>query len=123
MAEILIPVAVGELVDRISILWIKFERIRDPQKSVHVRFELEALNRTARSAGLDVGALVAELTPINIAIWDAEETCRACEAAGEFGKEFVEVARSIYRNNDLRATIKRRINLDCGSRIVEEKSY
>lgn len=123
---ITIEVAAGELIDKITILEIKAERITDGAKLRNVRAELDVLE-SARSrsippmAGLD--ALTADLKAVNIAIWDVEDALRASERAGDFGPEFVALARSVYRNNDRRAAIKRAINDRLGSRLIEEKSY
>jgi hypothetical protein len=124
MTSITIPVAVAELVDKVSILTIKAARISDATKRANVLAELEALQGIARPLGFDGGSpLERELMEINAAIWDAEDGTRACEAAGDFGDRFIAFARSVYRHNDRRAAVKRRINLACGSAIIEEKSY
>jgi hypothetical protein len=122
---ILIPVSPGELVDKITILRVKAERI-GPDKQANVRRELAALEAVAaeqlpRSPELE--ALSAELQGVNAALWDIEEGKRDGERRGDFGPRFVELARSVYRENDRRAAIKRRINDLLGSEIVEEKSY
>ncbi|HEY2158611.1 MAG TPA: DUF6165 family protein, partial [Isosphaeraceae bacterium] len=123
---IVVEVAAAELIDKISILEIKSERIADPAKLAHIRAELAALESARAGSipptpGLD--DLVSELRVVNEAIWDVEDALRACERAGDFGPRFVELARSVYRNNDRRAALKRAINDRLGSRLVEEKSY
>jgi hypothetical protein len=124
MTEISIPVALGELVDKISILSIKVTRIADAGKLANVRAELHRLIVIAVSLGFDGGSAVErELMEINIAIWDAEDGVRACEASGDFSDRFIALARSIYRNNDRRAAVKRRISVSAGSALIEEKSY
>jgi hypothetical protein len=124
MAEIYIPVAVAELVDKVSILSIKAERIKDAAKRANILAELDMLRAIAGRCGFDGGSVLErELLEINVALWEAEEGTRACEAAGDFGERFIAHARSIYRNNDRRAALKRRINMATGSVIVEEKSY
>ncbi len=123
---IVVEVAAGELIDKITILEIKAERISDPAKLGHVRAELASLTAARdRSIGSmsRLGALVADLRTVNEAIWDVEETLRECEAASDFGPRFVALARSVYRNNDRRAALKRALNDHLGSRLVEEKSY
>ena len=124
--EISIPVAPGELLDKITILELKIERIRDLQKLRNVRTEM-ALLRAAASREIpdtaEIAKLTAELRGINAELWDIEDKIRACERAGDFGVNFVALARAVYRNNDRRADVKRRINLALGSTIVEEKSY
>jgi Flp pilus assembly protein TadD len=123
---IVVEVAAAELIDKISILEIKSERIADPGKLAHIRAELSALE-VARVGSIEptpgLDDLVAELRVVNEAIWDVEDALRACERAGDFGPQFVELARSVYRNNDRRAALKRAINDRLGSRLVEEKSY
>lgn len=121
-----LPTAPGEFLDRLSILEIKSERISDPAKLANVRRELKLMQETWAAsplAGRDVSAPVAELRRVNEALWETEDRLRACEADGRFDAEFVELARSVYRTNDRRATIKRELNLALGSEILEEKSY
>lgn len=122
---ILIPVSAGELVDKITILRVKAERI-DPAKRPNVQRELEALEAVAREAlppSPELAALTAELFAVNAALWDVEDGKRDGERRQDFGPAFVELARRVYRENDRRAAIKRRINDLLGSEIVEEKSY
>lgn len=122
---ILIPVSPGELVDKITILRVKAERI-DPSKTANVRRELEALEAVAREhlpGSPELQRLTAELQEVNAALWDVEEGKRDGERRQDFGPVFVELARRVYRENDRRAAIKRRINDLLGSEIVEEKSY
>jgi len=124
--SILAPISAGELVDKITILRVKAERIGDAAKEANVRKELTLLEGIAAekltpSAELD--RLTAELTDINAALWDIEDGKRACERRQEFGPEFVQLARRVYMDNDKRAAVKRQINALTGSDIVEEKSY
>jgi hypothetical protein len=122
---ILIPISVGELMDKISILEIKLERIANPVQRENVRRELDALRAVdlgeAGRAVLD--RLRAELKRVNARLWDVEDAIRECDSRGDFGSAFVELARSVYRLNDVRARIKKEINLASGSRLTEEKSY
>lgn len=126
MDDILVPVSPGELLDKLTILRLKQERIADPGKRANVIREREALEAVVR-AGLpdrpEVETLGEELYGINAALWDIEDAIRACEAAGDFGPRFVSLARSVYHTNDRRAAVKREINLALGSALVEEKSY
>jgi len=125
LRPILIPVAPGELVDKITILRVKAERI-DAGKRPNVLRELQALEAVAREHLPDtpeLAALTAELLEVNGALWDVEEGKRDGERRGDFGPAFVELARRVYRENDRRAAVKRRINDLLGSAIVEEKSY
>ncbi|KRG77121.1 hypothetical protein ABB28_01745 [Stenotrophomonas chelatiphaga] len=125
-AEILVPVAFGELLDKISILQIKSERISDEAKLANVRTELSALEKTWMAhpaGGKDVAQLRAELKAVNEELWDIEDNIRLQDKAGDFGDAFVALARSVYLRNDERARIKKAINLALGSAYVEEKSY
>lgn len=121
-----IPVGVGELIDKIVILEIKAARFADPGKLGNVRRELSAL-AAARARHVppspDLDALEASLKAVNLRLWDAEEALRDHERAADFGPGFVRLARSVYRLNDERAALKRRINLAAGSRLIEEKGY
>lgn len=126
MSEITVPVSFGELLDKISILQIKSERMSDEAKLANVRRELSALERTWMAhpaAGRDVARLRAELKAVNERLWDIEDEVRLQEKAQAFGRDFVELARSVYLQNDERARIKKAINLALGSSYVEEKSY
>jgi hypothetical protein len=120
------PISVGDLIDKITILEIKAERIADLGKLANVTKELGLLRAIAAEAGIadgSVGALVRELKAVNGTLWDIEDEIRELEARAEFGSRFVELARGVYRNNDRRAALKRKINEALGSTIVEEKSY
>jgi hypothetical protein len=125
-APIMIEIAPGELLDKISILEIKLSRLSDPGKLGNVRVELAMLGR-ARDASLTstpgLEALCGRLRQVNEMLWEIEDAIREEEHAGRFGARFIELARSVYRNNDERAALKREINLSLGSAIVEEKSY
>jgi hypothetical protein len=124
--QIRAPVSIGELIDKITILEIKSERITDGDKLRNVKAELSILDELRRSAGLDtpeMAAFVRELKSLNGALWDIEDDIRELEQRKEFGARFIELARSIYRTNDRRARVKHRINVAFGSEIVEEKSY
>jgi len=121
-----VPVSVGEVVDKVTILEIKSERIADEAKLVNIRAELAQL-RPLVSGGVfdsaEVTALFDGLRAVNGALWDIEDNIRAEEAAGRFGDRFVELARAVYVTNDRRAELKKKINLATGSDLVEEKSY
>lgn len=121
-----VPIAIGELIDKISILEIKADRIADHAKLRNVRAELKILSELKSAAGLDtpdMRLLAEELKSINAELWDLEDEIRELEARQDFGARFVTLARSIYLTNDRRARLKRKINLTCGSQIIEEKSY
>jgi len=123
---IAIEISPGELIDKITILEIKFERIADAAKLANVRYELGLLS--AARAGLlvdsaELDRLERELKSVNEKLWEIEDDIRACEAAGDFGPNFVTLARAVYRTNDRRAALKREIGALFGSKLVEEKSY
>ena len=121
-----VPVSVGEVVDKVTILEIKSERIADKAKVANVKAELDAL-RPLVSGGVFDSAEVVDLTnglrAVNSELWDIEDDIRAEEAAGRFGERFIELARAVYVTNDRRAELKKEINLATGSQLVEEKSY
>ncbi len=123
---VMTEVSWGELIDKVTILQIKSERIQDEAKVKNVHAELMALSRAHQQAhGLNARLREAEarLKAINEELWDIEDGIRACERAKDFGPRFVELARSVYFRNDARAAVKREINLLLGSSLVEEKSY
>ena len=120
------PTSIGEVVDKITILEIKSRRIHDPAKLENVRGELrllEAALRSTRARDDAMDELGARLALVNETLWDIENDVRDCELRGDFGEAFVALARAVYRTNDARASLKRKINLLAASAIVEEKSY
>jgi len=126
MDIIQVPVSPGEVLDKITILEIKSERISDAGKVANVRRELELLHDTwQRSVQQDetVRRIHAELKSINEALWEIEDDIRDKERAREFDQRFIELARSVYVTNDQRANAKKELNVYLGSDIVEEKSY
>jgi hypothetical protein len=126
MKDILVPLSPGELLDKITILRIKAVRITDPSKVANVRLELDLLEKTWRDTGcadFDVGSDERALQAVNERLWDVEDLIRDKEAKQTFDREFIDLARAVYVSNDERAAIKKRINLQLGSRLVEEKSY
>lgn len=123
---IMLEVGPGELLDKLTILQIKAERIGDPAKLANIRHELAVLDACrAENIPVDseIGRLTAELRTVNEALWDIEDDIRLCEASGDFGEKFVALARSVYVTNDRRADLKKQINLALDAAIVEEKSY
>jgi hypothetical protein len=116
-----VPVSVGEVLDKISILEIKSERIADPAKLANVLRELNHLTLAAQDYRVPV--LEEELKDINQQLWDVEDELRLMEKRQDFGADFVKLARSVYVLNDQRAAVKKQINLAVGSELVEEKSY
>ena len=126
MKDLLVPVSPGELLDKITILRIKVARIQDAGKLAHVKLELALLEQTWREsgcAGHDVALDERALQNVNERLWDIEDRIRDKEARQTFDRDFIELARSVYVCNDERAAIKKRINVQLGSRLVEEKSY
>lgn len=127
MSQMLVPVSYGELIDKISILEIKAERIGDAAKRANVIKELHALLATwaahPASRAQPIDDLWAGLRGVNGQLWDIEDRIRVKEAQGLFDAEFIELARAVYFINDDRARLKRDLNARLGSDLVEEKSY
>jgi hypothetical protein len=126
MKDILVPISPGELLDKITILRIKAQRMSDAAKVANVKHELSLLEQTWKDSGAAAANLATEeaaLTRVNEALWVIEDDIRDEERAQRFGEKFIELARAVYVTNDERAAIKKRINLLSGSTIVEEKSY
>lgn len=124
--HILVPTAPGELIDKLTILRLKGERIIDPAKVANVQIEIAALTKTAASqipTSVELTALWEELYAINRDLWVIEDDIRDCEKAKDFGENFIHLARSVYITNDSRADVKNKINLLLGSTLIEEKSY
>ena len=117
------PVSWGELLDKITILQIKTERMTDPAKRANVVTELTLLSDIAGDAPQKVSSLMTELKSVNESLWEVEDLIRDKEAAQAFDAEFVRLARAVYVTNDRRADLKRQINHALGSHLVEEKSY
>lgn len=126
MAEISVPVSPGELIDKLTILEIKSERMSDAKKVANVKLELKLLSDTwaqSEYAKIDISKEWSELKRINAELWDIEDKIRDEERHQRFGEEFIRLARAVYFINDDRAAVKRKINDKLGSKIVEEKSY
>ena len=126
MSEIHTPVSFGELLDKIAILQIKSERMTDAAKLTNVRNELTALEKlwmAHPAAGHELARLRADLKAVNERLWVIEDDIRELESKQQFDDAFVQLARSVYIENDERARIKREINVALGSAYVEEKSY
>jgi tetratricopeptide (TPR) repeat protein len=120
------PGSLGELIDKITILRIKAERIGEPEKLSNVHRELKLLERSAREDGVSgpsIDLLTGQLAAVNERLWTIEDALRACERERDFGPRFVALARSVYCENDTRAAIKRAINTLASSALIEEKSY
>ncbi len=126
MENIHVPVSPGEVLDKITILEIKSERMNDPEKVANVKVELGLLLETwATSVSEDrvINDLHAQLKEINETLWEIEDDIRDMERAKEFDERFIELARSVYFTNDRRSQVKKELNLHLGSEILEEKSY
>ena len=126
MKDILVPVSPGELLDKVTILRIKQARILDAGKLANVKVELALLEQTwrdCRGAEHDLAQDERALQEVNERLWDIEDRLRDKEAKQSFDRDFIELARAVYVCNDERAAIKKRINLQLRSRLVEEKSY
>jgi hypothetical protein len=126
MSEIKVPISPGELLDKITILRIKSQRMSDPAKLSNVRLELRTLEETwgaSAYAKIDIGADIDALGLVNERLWVIEDDIRDKERARAFDAEFIRLARAVYIENDERAAIKRRINAKLGSALIEEKSY
>jgi hypothetical protein len=124
--QLQVPVSVGEVLDKITILQIKLAHISDAAKRANIQNELDALLPLVAGDAFatdQMQALMAELKSVNEALWDIEDDIREKEAAKSFDAEFIRLARAVYITNDKRAEIKKQINLATGSALVEEKSY
>ena len=125
MDDISVPTSPGELIDKITILRLKADKIGDPSKLANVQRELAALAALADnlSPSDELTTLWDDLHHINATLWVIEDDIRDHDAASDFGPSFIALARAVYQTNDRRAAVKKRINLLLGSTIVEEKSY
>lgn len=121
--QILIPVSVGELIDKITILEIKQRLIDDPAKLVYIERELDLLSRALAEIKFDLSDLKAELLSVNTDLWYIEEFKRDCERRKNFDTNFTLAARNVYLKNDLRARIKQAINQRVGSDLQDQKSH
>ena len=120
------PTSIGDLIDRLSILEIKKERINNLDKIKYVNVELKSLQTILNEENIDlkkIKNLYTEISNINSKLWQIEDRIRECERNKDFGDNFIELARSVYINNDIRAKIKSKINKEFGSKIMEVKSY
>ena len=125
--KILAEISVGELFDKITILNIKLKKINDPEKLKNIKTELEVLIEQSNKIILDnkeaLNKNVQKLQEINEKLWDIENIKRECEANRDFSESFVKISRDVHFKNDIRASIKREINLLSDSKITEEKEY
>ena len=125
--KILAEISVGELFDKITILNIKYKKIDDQQKLKNISNELMTLNDEASKINIpdkkSLDELVLSLQSINEELWDIENHKRECEANKDFGEKFIKLSRDVHFKNDIRASIKKNINLLSNSIITEEKEY
>ena len=124
--KILTEISAGELLDKISILEIKLDNIKDKDKLVEINKEYKSLEETKKSnieISENLEKLVNQLKEINLKLWNIEEQKRVCEKNSDFGKNFIQLSRNVYLNNDKRAKVKSDINKLLGSNIKEVKSY
>lgn len=119
-----IEISNGELVDKVTILHIKLQKIKSEDKLVNIRNEYNLLYNSISELGIEEKSEeFARLLEVNLKLWEIEDRIRIKEAAGEFDKEFIELARSVYFENDKRSEIKKTINQKTGSQLFEEKEY
>lgn len=117
-----IPVSIGEVIDKITILRIKQKSITDTSKLKNVNYELDLLNEKISDISIPE-KMFEELMNINEQLWEIEDSIRLCEANNDFGQEFINLARAVYITNDKRSELKREINIYTNSALIEEKSY
>lgn len=118
-----IEVSNGEIIDKLTIIEIKLERISDEAKLVNLRNEYKVLNEAAAKIISKEDKLYKALYTINCQLWDIEDDIRDLERTKDFGEKFIETARAVYFTNDKRSEVKKQINLKTGSKLIEEKSY
>jgi len=126
MENIMIPISPGELIDKLTILEIKLQEIKDHAKLKNIEIEYNFLSDIVNQTIGDnnqINKLRDDLKKVNKALWNIEDDIRDCERNNDFSDRFIELARSVYINNDKRALIKKNININLGSLLVEEKSY
>ena len=127
--KILAPISVGELIDKITILEIKIEKIQDNNKQKFIKHELESLNKLLADINFSkdqkktVNYLKEQLNTANRTLWKIEDDIRKLESIKQFNEEFIELARNVYLTNDKRASLKQKLNQITNSDIVEVKSY
>ena len=125
-SKIVTEISAGELLDKISILEIKLEKIKNKDNQIEVAKEYKMLKKTQElniKSTDEINELIKEMKAINLNLWNIEDQLRICEKSKDFGKSFIELARGVYLNNDKRAKIKSKINILLGSNIKEIKQY
>ena len=125
--KVLAEISVGELFDKITILNIKSQKMNDSEKLINIKNELNYLNNQASNINvkdqISLSQNINKLQSINEELWDIENYKRECEANKDFGEKFIQLSRDVHFKNDIRAQIKKEINLLTDSNIVEEKEY
>jgi hypothetical protein len=124
--SVLVEVAPGEMIDKITILMIKSERIKDEKKLANIELELGILSSKLKKyipSSPELDTLISELKVVNEKLWAIEDDIRDCERKADFSQDFINLARDVYFTNDKRSNLKREINIFLGSEIIEEKSY
>ena len=120
----MIPISIGELIDKITILEIKKENIRESEKLKNINKELESLKKILFDTNLNINInLIDKLKRVNCILWKIEDEIRIKENEKEFDNKFIKLARSVYKENDKRASIKKEINYKYNSELIEEKYY
>jgi len=122
MTEILVPISIGELYDKISILYLKITKIKDRDKLLNINAEFNQLSKIAKDYPID-DMIFGKLVTTNSILWNLEDEIRKKDSAKEFDNIFIELAQNIYHTNDIRSDLKREINTLYNSSIIEEKSY
>ena len=119
-----IEISIGELVDKVTILSIKLEKIKNPDKLKNIKKEYNLLYESMKKTGITKDSeQFINLVQVNLSLWDIEDKIRIKEANKQFDDDFIQLARSVYFKNDKRAEIKKQINLTFGSDLIEEKEY
>jgi len=119
-----IDISIGEVVDKITILSIKLNKIENDKKLKNIRKEYDLLFNSLENSGIEVDSeSFTKLETINLKLWEIEDKIRKKEANKEFDDEFIQLARNVYINNDKRSAVKREINIKYGSNVIEEKEY
>jgi len=120
-----VEISIGELLDKLSILYIKRKFISDPEKIQNVQKEIDVLEPLSNNflTSSEIRTIFDELEHTNLHLWNVEDLIREKENRKEFDQDFIDLARSVYITNDQRASLKKKINFITGSNLVEEKSY
>ena len=124
--KILSEISAGELLDKVSILEIKLEKIKDKNSQIEIKKEYKILKEIQNSSIKledEIKNLFKSIKEVNLKLWNVEDKLRICEKNKDFGKNFIELAREVYFNNDKRSKIKSEINKILGSNIKEVKEY